>query len=183
MHMHMQQERLTDCAPIIPGWPSFKEAFPTFICIIFSRIINQYIRMWPPTIFCSTRALLDVWKMPIMATSEGRPWVDTSTTSRTCIPTLILPDSDPRTSAAAEPSSVVITPEGASPPTTQVNYEDATEKRNASLQVSWNEWMAEGTPRSTVYKRVAVLSISWEAKDDDLNVETEVLPWLAPNAL
>jgi hypothetical protein len=55
-----------------------------------------------------------------------------------------------------------------------VPYEDEREKRNSSLQVSWSDWMAGAQRNSSIYKRVAVLLISWHQECDDLKVQKEV---------
>jgi hypothetical protein len=59
-------------------------------------------------------------------------------------------------------------------PPFSVPYQDDREKRNSSLQVSWSDWMAGAQRNSSIYKRVAVLLISWHHECDDLKVQQEV---------
>jgi len=114
-----------------------------------------------------------------MVTAEGGTWPDTTTEPRAPAST----STSLGRSGAARPSPSLLTPTDGTIPATQVNYEDRREKRNSSLQVSWNEWMSEGIPRSPIYKHVAALLISWKAEDDDLKVQNEVKVTLCPKIL
>ena len=56
-----------------------------------------------------------------------------------------------------------------------VQYQHQREKENSQFQVRWNELMGEdGLSGAAFYRRVAVLLISWDKEDDDLNTADEV---------
>jgi hypothetical protein len=62
---------------------------------------------------------------------------------------------------------VLITPES-------VPFQDDIEQRDGDFQVQWNQDMADVQKNTSMYKRVAVLLISWAAECDDMGVDEEV---------
>ena len=58
---------------------------------------------------------------------------------------------------------------------TQIDYEDEEEKASSKLQVDFGEELAKGRyGRPTAYKKVSVLTLSWDNEHDDLKVQEEV---------
>jgi hypothetical protein len=76
---------------------------------------------------------------------------------------LVLVPAAETTGQQSQPSLQVPPAHPLNPPT-RVRYEDDGEKRNSRLQVRWRN--------SSTYQQVAVLLISWQ--QDDLNVQKEV---------
>jgi hypothetical protein len=84
---------------------------------------------------------------------------------------LVLVPAAETTGQQSQPSLQVPPAHPLNPPT-RVRYEDDGEKRNSRLQVRWSDWMAGAQRNSSTYQQVAVLLISWQ--QDDLNVQKEV---------
>ena len=56
-----------------------------------------------------------------------------------------------------------------------VQYQDEYEQRDASLQIEWSALMEEGSGnKSSLYKKVKALVISWDEEIDDLKTKAEV---------
>lgn len=55
-----------------------------------------------------------------------------------------------------------------------IPYQDEREQLGSALQIAWSENIGEGDIRSSLYRKVAVLLITWDIDCDDLNTKNEV---------
>lgn len=63
---------------------------------------------------------------------------------------------------------------GLSADSSSIPYQDEREQLGSALQIAWSENIGEGNIRSSVYRKVAVLLITWDIDCDDLDTKNEV---------
>ncbi len=55
-----------------------------------------------------------------------------------------------------------------------IPYQDEREQLGSALQIAWSENIGEGDIRSSLYRKVAVLLITWDIDWSDLDTKNEV---------
>ncbi len=63
---------------------------------------------------------------------------------------------------------------GLSADDSSIPYQDEREQLGSALQIAWSENIGEGDIQSSLYRKVAVLLISWDIDCDDLDTKNEV---------
>jgi len=63
---------------------------------------------------------------------------------------------------------------GLSADDSSIPYQDEREQLGSALQIAWSENIGEGDIRSSLYREVAVLLITWDIDCDDLKTKNEV---------
>ena len=61
-----------------------------------------------------------------------------------------------------------------------IQYQDKREKLNSALQIEFLKHLGDSR-NTSCYEKVAVLLLSWDAKDNDLNTQAEVCHILNQN--